>query len=132
MLVSSLEFVEKWLRFLKQVPKKTLILNPLVTIETSKESIKFAVNGEIGGGSIVIKANDSEKPEEKTLLEVDEPVSLSFALRYLNLFNKASNLSTQVVLSMSNDTPLVVEYKIEKLGSLRFYLAPKITDEEGQ
>ena len=107
-------------------------MNPLVTIETSKESIKFAVNGEIGGGSIVIKANDSEKPEEKTLLEVDEPVSLSFALRYLNLFNKASNLSTQVVLSMSNDTPLVVEYKIEKLGSLRFYLAPKITDEEGQ
>lgn len=112
--------------------KKSPFLIFLVTIETSKESIKFGVNGEIGGGNIVIKANENEKKEEQTILEVDEPVSLSFALRYLNLFNKASNLSTQVVLSMSNDTPLVVEYKIENLGSLRFYLAPKITDEEAQ
>jgi len=31
---------------------------------------------------------------------------------------------------MSTDTPLVVEYRIEKLGSLKFYLAPKINEEE--
>jgi len=105
-------------------------ISETVNIETSKESIKFSVSGEIGAGSITIKANDSEKKEEQTILEVDEPVSLSFALRYLNLFNKASNLSNQVILSMSNDTPLVVEYRIENLGSLKFYLAPKITDEE--
>ena len=102
----------------------------LVSIETSKESVIFSVNGEIGAGSVKIKANDSEKPEDRTILEVDEPVNLSFALRYLNLFNKASNLSNSVTLSLSNDTPLVVEYKIEKLGSLKFYLAPKITDDE--
>lgn len=105
-------------------------ISETVTIETSKESIKFSVSGEIGGGSITIKGNENEKKEEQTILEVDEPVSLSFALRYLNLFNKASNLSTQVVLSMSTDTPLVVEYRIPDLGSLRFYLAPKITEDE--
>jgi len=55
---------------------------------------------------------------------------LSFAVKYLNLFNKASSLSSHVILSLSNDTPLVVEYRIEKLGSLKFYLAPKISDEE--
>jgi len=105
-------------------------INETVTIETSKESIKFSVTGEIGGGNITIQGNASEKKEEQTILEVDEPVSLSFALRYLNLFNKASNLSTQVRLSMSADTPLVVEYVMETLGSLRFYLAPKITEDE--
>lgn len=63
-------------------------------------------------------------------LEVDEPVNLSFALRYLNLFNKASNLSPVVILHLSNETPLAVEYAIEKLGSLKFYLAPKINEEE--
>jgi len=31
---------------------------------------------------------------------------------------------------MSNDTPLVVEYKMDKLGSLKFYLAPKINEDE--
>lgn len=105
-------------------------ISETVQIETSKDAIKFQVTGEIGGGTITIKANDSEKKEEQTILEVDEPVTLSFALRYLNLFNKASNLSSQVVLSMSNDTPLVVEYRIDKLGSLKFYLAPKINEEE--
>ncbi len=35
-----------------------------------------------------------------------------------------------MVLYLSNETPLVVEYKIEDLGSLKFYLAPKINDDE--
>jgi len=55
---------------------------------------------------------------------------LSFALRYLNLFNKAATLSSQVSLKMSNETPLVIEYEIPKLGFIRFYLAPKINEDE--
>ena len=87
------------------------------------------MNGDVGSGSIKIKHNDSEDKDEKTTLDVDEPVKLSFALRYLNLFNKAATLSNFVTLSLSGETPLVVEYKIEKLGSLKFYLAPKINEE---
>ena len=36
---------------------------------------------------------------------------------------------SQVSIHLSTDVPLMVEYKIEKLGSLRFYLAPKIDEE---
>ncbi len=62
---------------------------------------------------------------------MDEPVSLSFAARYLNLFSKAGCLATQVVLNLSNDTPLMVMYKIMNgLGDIKYYLAPKITEEE--
>ena len=93
--------------------------------------MKFSITGENGSVSITLKHhNDPAKKEESVNLEIDEPVNLSFALRYLNLFNKASNLSSQVVLHLSNETPLVVEYVIEKLGSLKFYLAPKINEEE--
>lgn len=59
------------------------------------------MKGEIGDGKITINHNEGETEEEKTILDVDEPVSLSFALRYLNLFNKASTLSNQVTLSLS-------------------------------
>ena len=86
-----------------------------VTVETTKENIKFSINGENGNGSTIIKANDSDKKEDQYLLDIDEPVNLSFALRYLNLFNKAGNLSPQVTLMLSSDTPLVVEYKIEPI-----------------
>lgn len=61
---------------------------------------------------------------------MQEPVTLTFACRYLNSFTKASPLSGQVQLSMSADVPLVVEYKITELGHIRYYMAPKIEDDE--
>lgn len=105
-------------------------LSETINIETTKEAISFSVNGDIGSGSVKLKGNQSEKIDEATKLEVDEPVNLSFALRYLNLFNKSASLAPQVILSLSKETPLVVEYKVEKLGSVKYYLAPKITEDE--
>lgn len=61
-----------------------------------------------------------------------EPVSLTFALRYMNSFTKATPLSSSVSISMSSDLPVVVEYKIAEMGYLRYYLAPKIEDDEEQ
>ena len=57
----------------------------LVQIETSKDGVKFSVQGEIGGGTIAIKANEGEKAEDQVVCEVDEPVTLSFAVRYVNM-----------------------------------------------
>lgn len=115
-----------------RICKDLAAISETVLIETTKQSVSFSVKGEIGDGKITLNHNDGENEEEKTILDVDEPVALSFALRYLNLFNKASTLSNQVSLSLQQDTPLVVEYKMDKLGSLKFYLAPKINDEENQ
>lgn len=36
----------------------------------------------------------------------------------------------QVSLSMSPDVPLVVEYSIGEIGHIRYFLAPKIEDED--
>jgi proliferating cell nuclear antigen len=69
--------------------------------------------------------------EDQIAVQLNEPVSLTFALRYLNNFTKATSLAPTVTLSLSKDLPIVVEYKIEKLGHLRFYLAPKIEEDEG-
>jgi len=51
-------------------------------------------------------------------------------LRYLNIFNKAATLCPTVTLKLTADTPIVVEYKIGKLGSVKYFLAPKINDED--
>ena len=91
-------------------------LNETVNIETTKDSIKFSVNSESVGGSIKLEKNDSSNLEEKCSIEVVENVNLAFALRYLNMFTKASSLSQQVSLYLSVEFPLMVEYKIENLG----------------
>jgi proliferating cell nuclear antigen len=100
------------------------------TIAVTKEGVKFSVKGDLGVGNITRKQSKSaDKEEESTIIEMEEGVELTFALRYLNFFTKATPLSAQVVLHMSKDIPLMVEYKCEELGWMRFYLAPKIEEE---
>ena len=39
---------------------------------------------------------------------------------------KATSLASEVTLSLSPDVPLMVEYDLEAIGFVRFYLAPKL------
>eukprot|EP00761_Pharyngomonas_kirbyi_P012169 gb/GECH01012196.1/.p1 GENE.gb/GECH01012196.1/~~gb/GECH01012196.1/.p1 ORF type:complete len:264 (+),score=55.15 gb/GECH01012196.1/:1-792(+) len=103
-----------------------------VTISATKEGVKFSVNGDFGSGNVVVNQNDSVDSGEATLINLEEPVELSFNLRYLTNFAKAASLSPMVTLSMKKSSPLVVEYKIEELGYVRYYLAPKMDDEDNE
>ncbi|GAQ81263.1 DNA polymerase delta processivity factor [Klebsormidium nitens] len=103
-----------------------------VVIGVTKEGISFSTGGDIGKANVVCRQSSSvEKEEDQVLVNLNNPVSLTFALRYLNNFTKATSLSPTVRLSLSKDLPITVEYEIEKLGHLRFYLAPKIEEDEG-
>jgi len=102
-----------------------------VVISCTKEGVKFSAAGDIGTGNIKLaQTANVDKEEESVTIEMQEPVTLTFACRYLNMFTKASCLSAQVSLSMSPDVPLVVEYNIGEMGHIRYYLAPKIEDED--
>lgn len=70
------------------------------------------------------------QPEDAIVIEMNEPVALSFALRYMNSFTKATPLSDTVTISLSSELPVVVEYKVAEMGYIRYYLAPKIEEEE--
>jgi len=121
----------------RRICNEIQVIGDTVQITACKDSVKFSVSGDMGTGNITCRQTnevENEKEEKKkpsrVNIELEEPVSLNFALRYLNMFAKATPLSPYVTLSMSPDVPLVVEYKIEKKGHLRYYLAPKIEDED--
>lgn len=102
-----------------------------VAICCTKEGVRFSATGDLGTGNIKLaQSSNIDKEEEAVIIDMQEAVSLNFALRYLNFFTKATPLSPQVSLSMSADVPLVVEYKIANMGYIRYYLAPKIEDNE--
>ena len=63
-------------------------------------------------------------------IDMSEPVSQTYACRYLGSFVKATPLSETIKISMKADSPLVAEYCIGDMGHLRFYLAPKVEDNE--
>ena len=115
----------------QRICKDLSILGDTVTVAVGKEGVKFSVQGELGSGNMTVRSQTSVDTKEEDQVEVqfDEPVALNFALRYLNFFTKATPLSGTVLLSLSKDVPLVVEYRLEDLGHIRYYLAPKIEDE---
>lgn len=97
-----------------------------VVIEATKEGVKFSCQGDIGNGSVTVRQHTNvEKPEQNVTIDLTEPVALTFSLKYLVNFTKATNLSSKVKLYMSQEVPLLVEYGLGS-GHLRFYLAPKV------
>ncbi|KAI8072760.1 proliferating cell nuclear antigen [Gongronella butleri] len=101
-----------------------------VTIECTKDGIKFSCEGEVGKGGVTLKAGGAvDNEDDATNIELQSSVSMTFGMKYLVNFTKATPLSNRVSLSLSNDVPLLVEYKLGDLGHVRYYLAPKIGDE---
>jgi proliferating cell nuclear antigen len=47
-----------------------------------------------------------------------------FELKYLNIFTKCSNLCGQVSLYLQNSYPIIVEYHVSTLGTIKFCLSP--------
>jgi proliferating cell nuclear antigen len=106
------------------------VLGDTCTITVTKEGIRFSTNGDLGRGNIMLKQHTSvDKEEDAVVIDMQEPVELNFALRYLTLFTKGTSLGPTVCVSMSPDVPIVVQYPIENMGSVSFYLAPKIDED---
>ncbi|PIK51001.1 putative proliferating cell nuclear antigen [Apostichopus japonicus] len=102
-----------------------------VQITCSKQDVKFSSSGETGKANITLTHSATvDKEEESVTVDLKEPVDLTFALRFLNLFTKATPISDTVTLSLSQEAPLVVEYKIGDSGHIRYFLAPKIQEDE--
>ncbi|KHN74147.1 Proliferating cell nuclear antigen [Toxocara canis] len=103
-----------------------------LTITVTKAGIVFTGKGDTGS-SVVNYAptkNADNDDDDAVLIVVKEPVNVSFSIKYMNHFTKATGLSQKVKISLCNNIPVVIEYGIEENGYLRFYLAPKIDEDE--
>ena len=114
-----------------RICRELYAINETVNIEVDKNYIKFYVNNENIGGGFTLEANDSESEDLQCKIETEgNNINLAFALRYLNMFTKASAIGQQVNLYLSKEFPLLVQYKLAELGVLKFYLAPRINNED--
>lgn len=100
-------------------------------IRCTKNGVEFKTDGDNGTGKINLKpSTNADKEEDNVTIEMNEPVALTFASRYMCLFTKATPLAPQVSLHLVKDSPLVVEYPIGDSGDLKFFLAPKIEEDD--
>jgi proliferating cell nuclear antigen len=113
-----------------RICRELYAINETVNIEADKNYIKFYVNNENIGGGFTLESNDSDSSDLQCKIETETVVNLAFALRYLNMFTKASSIGQQVNLFLSKEYPLMVKNKLAELGLLKFYLAPRISDND--
>ncbi|CDJ38724.1 proliferating cell nuclear antigen 1, putative [Eimeria tenella] len=116
-----------------------------VRIDVDKNGVKFITNGDIGGGEVVLKPREGNAEDDLDVgvdVQVRRPVSQTYAVKYLVFFAKAASLSNCCKLSLTSHRPISVKFDIldpiqgesrsaaPKLGHFKFYLAPKMDDEE--
>lgn len=117
---------------LRRICRDLSALGEAVAIEATKDSVKFSVKGELGSGSIAIRSSSpvDMKDDAGTTINMRQPADIGVSLKFLSQFTKATSLSGTVRIEFSNDTPMLVEYPIGEMGYIRFYLAPKVDDDE--
>ncbi|ETN43504.1 proliferating cell nuclear antigen (pcna) [Cyphellophora europaea CBS 101466] len=114
-----------------RICRDLIAMSESVGIEATKDGVRFSCQGDIGNGSVTLRQHTNvEKPDNDVAIQLTEPVSLTFSLKYLVNFCKASGLAGRVKLCLSQEVPLLVEYTLSGTSYLRFYLAPKIGEDE--
>eukprot|EP00955_Chlamydomonas_euryale_P091087 364595-Chlamydomonas_euryale.AAC.12 len=115
----------------QRIARDLASIGDVVQIAATKEGIKFTTSGDVGTANVTLRQTTSaDKEEDNVTIDLQEPVALTFALRYLNNFAKATPLSSQVQLKLTKDLPVQILYNIAEIGWITYYLAPKIEADE--
>jgi proliferating cell nuclear antigen len=90
-----------------------------VIIETRKGS--FTVRGEgdhASGGFTMPRHSVEDKPDDNPLVAKNK-----YSLKYLTYFVKATSLCEEMIIYIIHDSPLMLDYPVTSLGTLRFVLS---------
>jgi len=116
-----------------KIVKDLLIIGESVTIDVKKSSVTFKAEGEIGKSEVHLEKGEAIGDNDEAFeLEVNDPIELSFATQYLKKFTAAGPLSRDVTIALSPDVPMVISYEVEDFGHLKYFLAPKIDDDDDE
>ncbi|KAJ1496595.1 proliferating cell nuclear antigen [Coelomomyces lativittatus] len=107
----------------QRICRDMALLSESIKIQVVKDTVNFTSSGDSGNGSITLHSGRGgvDNETEGIHIDLEQPVSLSFPLKYLNHFAKASSLSPTVTMSLAERTPLLVEFRMEEdLGYIRY------------
>jgi proliferating cell nuclear antigen len=91
-----------------------------INVNKSKDRIDFQSAGIDSDALIRMTQNDYTK------LKLGKDFKSSFSIDYLTKYAKSSTFSSKVSIFLKEESPILLEYKIDNLsGVLKFYIAPK-------
>lgn len=98
-----------------------LVVGTVLRVRVNKREIIFETSGDFASQRTVLETSEDTKVNEN-----EDEIDLSFSLKLLSLFSKASTLSTTCSLWLQVNFPLIVQYAVGNLGHIRMILAAKM------
>lgn len=115
------------LNYLDEAIKDADIFSETLLITLSNEDgIVFKSEGQIGESETVLEKDDEGVQD----FNVTEKGDGTFALQYLKNIVKIGAIADRVELSLNPNTPLKAKFKILSGSSFKYFLAPRIEEEE--
>lgn len=98
-------------------------LSEFVEIKNINNQLIISCNGDFCSQETIISDSDQKMTtDEASTQEIFQGV---FNIKYLVMFTKCTNLSNTVELYLKNDYPLIIQYTVGSLGSVKLCLAPQ-------
>lgn len=93
----------------------------------------MSTHGDAGDLELHLKHNEDEVDDALNRAKIGTASGVildqQFALSYLDLFMKASVLSTFTSIQLLADHPVLMQFDIQGFGELKYFLAPKLPDQ---
>ena len=121
--MSSNEFF----KLCKEITQIAEVMN--IEMSDSKK-VLFSYSGKSGKGKLTLKQTTGDSDQQSVNLKCDENVNCKYGLQYLNIFSKAATLADVVEINLSNSFPMMLNLSIGDKGSIKFYLAPKMEEDD--
>lgn len=109
------------------VPKLVGTFGDFIGMQAEDKSITFFQTGGNADASMTLEES-SEK--EGLKIEAKESVTQEIAMKYINLISKVAPLCQNVKISLGTNHPVFFDFVISDLAYIRFYIAPKIDNDQ--
>ncbi len=96
-----------------------------LNIIADMDSLQFKATGDNGSLKVDIPAEDLD---DYGIVE-DEVIDISYSLTHLCKMCASIKLSQHIFIGISDEYPMLLEYKLENDSSIKFYVAPKVSED---
>jgi proliferating cell nuclear antigen len=106
-------------------------ISDVIEIKSMDQQLIFSCNGDFASQETVYAQTTSginfEVGDKK---EIDEETIIQgyYLLKHLVLFSKCANLCQSIRMYLDNEAPLVIEFSVGSIGTLKLALAPQVED----
>jgi len=109
---------------LKDIIDELASFNDTINFKCDENELSLDANSSEGSMNVVITIDDIE------MLAVEEgkTIESSFSIRYIGEMCQFYKLSKNCTINTSENIPIQIKYDIDETSFMRFYLAPKISD----